>query len=294
MFKPEGPWYSPKCDNNYDPPRCSDYYHMQEQTPGYPSGDGNCAAPGCDCGEQPCGFYLWNHSSTTVVNGQTFQDWFINSYVYDALGSSDLVSGFFWDDVWPDSKNRNWRDAMPNVTEDTGLTDADLDQGHASWQKNMDELAKVTLAKGKFAWQLFWTGGEANGTGSCAPTTPVMQDTCADDLKALCLAGSPPQVRTMMYGFLKSPKSESKRVVNPPDLKEDLANFLLTRGKYAYLGHGWLGCSLEYVFPPELNLDYGEPTELCHETKPGVFQREWTKATIEMDCNSYTPTITMK
>lgn len=22
----------------------------------------------------PCGFYVWNHSTTTVVKGQTFQD----------------------------------------------------------------------------------------------------------------------------------------------------------------------------------------------------------------------------
>ena len=31
---------------------------------GYPAGDGNCAAPACDCGKVPCGFYVWNHSST--------------------------------------------------------------------------------------------------------------------------------------------------------------------------------------------------------------------------------------
>ena len=74
-FKKEGPWHSPKCDNNFKPPKCSDHYHMQEQTPGFPHGDGDCAAPGCDCGKHPCGFYLWNHSSTTTVKGQSFQDW---------------------------------------------------------------------------------------------------------------------------------------------------------------------------------------------------------------------------
>ena len=80
-FKPIGPWHSPKCDTNFNPPKCSDHYHMQEQTPGFPHGDGDCAAPGCDCGTAPCGFYLWNHSSTAVVHGQTFQEWFINSCV---------------------------------------------------------------------------------------------------------------------------------------------------------------------------------------------------------------------
>ena len=62
-FKSNGPWINPKCDNNYNPPLCSDYFHMQEQTPGYPSGDGTCAAPACDCGNSPCGFYLWNVST---------------------------------------------------------------------------------------------------------------------------------------------------------------------------------------------------------------------------------------
>ena len=65
-FKPAGPWYSPKCDNNYSPAKCSDYFHMQEQTPGYPKGDGDCAAPACDCGTMPCGFYLWNVSSLRI------------------------------------------------------------------------------------------------------------------------------------------------------------------------------------------------------------------------------------
>ena len=28
-FKPVGPWYSDKCDRNYDPPVCSDLYHVR-------------------------------------------------------------------------------------------------------------------------------------------------------------------------------------------------------------------------------------------------------------------------
>jgi hypothetical protein len=65
--------------------------------PGYPSGDGNCEAPTCDCGTVPCGFYFFNHSSTTVVNGQTFGQWFKDSYIFDGQGVSPLVSGFYFD-----------------------------------------------------------------------------------------------------------------------------------------------------------------------------------------------------
>lgn len=115
-FKPEGPWFSPKCDANYDPPLCSDFYHSQEQSPGYPHGDGDCAPPGCDCGMVPCGFYVWNHSSTTVVNNQTFQDWFVNSYMLNRVGASPLVSGFFWDDVW--NPQCNIHDQVKGTCED--------------------------------------------------------------------------------------------------------------------------------------------------------------------------------
>ena len=45
----------------------------------------------------PCGFYFFNHSSTTVVNGQTFGQWFKDSYIFDSQGTSPLVSGFYFD-----------------------------------------------------------------------------------------------------------------------------------------------------------------------------------------------------
>ena len=77
---------------------------------------------------------------------------------------------------------------------------------------------------------------------------------------------------------------------------QDIANFLLVRGPYAFLGHGWLGCSRTYEVPEQLSWDYGEPLGLCKETgaKSGVFTREWSKASVQMDCNSWTPTITLK
>ena len=37
-FKPQGPWYSSKCDNNYSPPLCTDLYHNQVRRAVCPSG----------------------------------------------------------------------------------------------------------------------------------------------------------------------------------------------------------------------------------------------------------------
>jgi hypothetical protein len=78
-------------------------------------------------------------------------------------------------------------------------------------------------------------------------------------------------------------------------VEEDVANFLLVRGRYAYLGNGWTVCDHGYEYPAEqFNADYGEPLGLAKEAQGGVFVREWSKATVQMDCNSYTPTITFK
>jgi hypothetical protein len=51
-----------------------------------------------------------------------------------------------------------------------------------------------------------------------------------------------------------------------------------------------------YSRPKEFDVDYGTPQGLCAEVtgKPGVFEREWTKATARHDCNTGESTITMK
>jgi hypothetical protein len=67
-------------------------------------------------------------------------------------------------------------------------------------------------------------------------------------------------------------------------------------GPYAWFGYGWVGCGFQFPYNATLDVDYGEPTGLCAETAPGskVFRREWTKATIEMDCKNWNSTIEMK
>lgn len=224
-FKPTGPWFSPKCDNNFNPPKCTDYYVMQEQTPGYPHGDGDCDAPGCDCGLKPCGFYLWNHSATEVVNGQTFQQWFIHSYMFNSVGSSPLVSGFFWDDHWPGASGDFPDASAGRIVEDTGMSTADLVSITAAYDTNMEVLQEYTLSQGKFAWQMLWTGGSPTSKGSTCPSPLVNKQSCASDLRALCSPTSPQnQNRTMMYAF--SPGGCKTDPSNLTMFKEDLTNFL--------------------------------------------------------------------
>ena len=48
--------------------------------------------------------------------------------------------------------------------------------------------------------------------------------------------------------------------------------------------------------PAELDADYGTPLGLCSESKqqPGMFVREWSKASVQLDCNTWEATIKMK
>ena len=379
-----GPWYSKKCDavNKTD---CSDLYHCQEQSPAYPHGDGDCGAPNCYCGDNvPCGFYIWNHSSTTVVHGQTFQQWFRDSYIFDYQGTSPMVSGFCerhplsatilfsttahftqrlfadFDDWWPepelccpkafpfgmppgnmlcyndsafvkagggpcgswcthasgsapgcgdDSKHlcasascpakvARFPDPWPNMAADMGLTGADQMQISKSYQANMATVYAEILKRGQFSWQQQWNGQSSPTakTGCC--TGPIVRNgsSCAPTLRKLCAADSPAQTRVMNYAFSPGGCSSGTGFVPLTAPLQDIANFLLIRGPHAFLGHGWVGCSREYEVPQQINWDYGEPVGLCKETaaNSGVFEREWTKANVSMDCNSWTPTITLK
>ena len=79
---------------------------------------------------------------------------------------------------------------------------------------------------------------------------------------------------------------------------------MLIRGPYAWIGHGWQGCGQPkadagggYPFPPEYHTDFGEPQGVCTQgggSSAAVFTREFTKATVKMDCDTGKPTITMK
>jgi len=291
-FSPNAkPYHVPTCDNNYNPPLCSNYYHDQEQTPGYPHGDGDCSAPACDVGSVPVGEYIWDPRAWNVsVNGQTFGQWYINDYLLDPTGGGNpKVAGFFFDDQWTENGPTEYEG---HAVQDMGLSKSELvDITNAFWQ-NMAEIFAAIIAHGKFSWQLLWTGQGSNSVRDIATTCPgplVKQNTCAADLRRLCAQNSPAQTRFMMYAF--TPGACNMDPSNLTEFQQDLANFLLIRGKYAVLGHGWLGCSRKYTFPDILNSDFGEPLELCQETSTGVFQRKYTKATVQMNCNTWTGSV---
>ena len=121
----------------------------------------------------------------------------------------------------------------------------------------------------------------------------VKPHTCAEDVRSLCKADSYAQKYAMLYGFSPGCGGSTSNLTDP---ETDIAAFLLTRGGHAWLGHGWSGCSKVYEWPPALDEDYGEPMDLCHETSAGsqIFEREWSKSTVTLDCNTWESKIVMK
>jgi len=285
-------YHVPQCDNNYNPPKCTDFYHDQDQTPEYPHGDGSCPGP-CDCGPVPCGEYLWDHRAGTPL-----RDWMINEWLLGPTGLGNAnVSGFYFDDGWanvsqaiaPWEPKEGFCDHSPiggateedyYCTADMGLTQADTTLITDNHAQTMDAVQEAVVAAGGWGWQFF--------TGFSTPDNK----TCAATLSKICSAGtnSPYYNVALQHGFTKNANGSP---VPLPSFNEDLATFLLVRGPFAWLGYGWVGCGVPYDFPDALKADYGVPQGTCSETAPGsgVFTRVYSKAVAQMDCSTWTGTV---
>lgn len=117
-----------------------------------------------------------------------------------------------------------------------GLNSTQVAAIAAAYWSNMAEVYAAVLQRGKFSWQQLWTGQGPGAIGTTCPGPRVSNASCATDLRELCNVTSPAQTQTMMYAF--SPGRCNMNPAQLPMWQQDLANFLLTRGQYAFLGHG--------------------------------------------------------
>jgi hypothetical protein len=286
----------PVCDNNYNPPLCSDLYHDQSQTPAYPHSD--CAAPACDVGSVPVGEYLFDPRSANVsIHGQTMIEWFVDEYLGGPSGlGNPSIAGFYIDDDWGNMNPNGPSEMNRYANTDMGLSTDTVHDIVTAYNWLANHVYHAIVDKGKYAWNLYMNNDpNCANCGDC-PQPWVKQSSCAADLRDACNATGVFQTRAFLYGF--SPGS--CKGTNPENLtmvEEDVTNFLLIRGPYALLATGWVGCSKKYPYPSSfLAADYGEPSGICRETRvgSGVFTRDYSKAKVQMDCNTWTPTITWK
>ena len=138
------------------------------------------------------------------------------------------------------------------------------------------------VRRGGFYWQ-------GLNYGYTCEQSVVQRSSCADTLRQWCSPQSQKEELALVYQLMAG--ENCGRQFNSsslPGWQQDLANFLLVRGSYAYLGYAFAGCDEQnnsFPFIPELHMDYGVPLANCSETAPGssVFTREWSKATVQMD-----------
>mmetsp|Transcript_33199 Transcript_33199/g.77854 ORF Transcript_33199/g.77854 Transcript_33199/m.77854 type:complete len:170 (-) Transcript_33199:26-535(-) len=164
----------------------------------------------------------------------------------------------------------------------------------AAWAANMAAVQAAIVNYGGFDWQNFET-----------VRTPTSAQ-CSSFLRSQCADNSTAQTSALQYdiSYQYNKDHSGGHLI---DFAMDLAVFLATRGPFSWLGYGWMGCGCGWEYdgkmpcdiyqrPAELDLDYGTPTGLCKETSSGsgVFVRDWTKATVTVDCNAYNSTVQFK
>lgn len=330
-FKPGGSlpnntWHVPACDTNYNPPKCSSYYHDQVNTPqhnphsSHPEVNGECAPQPCDCGKHPCGEYVYDYR-----NGSMLQDFIVNEVVAGKMGlGNPVVRGFYTDDTWSDVNCSTTQpvgtcgptEMDPYAVVDMGLEPTDVSAITQGWQRTMVAAQQKMLSMKGYTWQLLNCPFAPNLTHTCqqAPETAPGRDRCNPHTGTTQHGGSADCTTWMRRhcGPADSPQSVFHRMalffgftryahhgdLDPsghlPALLQDLATFLLVRGPFAWIGWGWVGCGMQYARPEMLDMDFGDPIGDCHEVgNTEVFTRPWSRANVSLDCKHFIGSIKM-
>jgi hypothetical protein len=301
-------WYG---DDKAGPPKCSGFYHDQEQTPNHakPGGgsypayrvDGECVDQ-CDCGPtNPCGEYIFDHRGGEV-EGRTFRDWFINEYMVtnetilhkDPKTDKPQMIGLGWldDSMGPSGPSEEDK----NYIADTGADSQEMQEQVAAYRASIQALKDKVLPMGGFWWQLMSEGTRLAELGSYLPTNTTSREQCKKILRGACVPKPNAWNRMAMYKVGRGGAG-----FTADNFTQYTTEFLLTRGPYAMVGYSWCGCTNGGQARPrakEWDEDFGEPVagDACAETGnlTGVFVRHWTKATVQWDCATGRGTLTRK
>ena len=234
-----------------------------------------------DCGVGlECGEYLFD------LRNASARAWLRGEYLTSATGlGSPAIHGFYLDDWWAPSGPT---EIDPGSVAAMGLTPSDVADLVAASQKSRDEMFNVTVAAGGYIFNHLYSPMPSNASDAASA--------CAPKLRGLCQRNAFPQTGTYLMQFTAARGRNGWPLPYP---LQDLAIFLLSRGAYSWIGYSWWGCATpeEYTRPSFLDDDYGVPVSgTCVETGigSGVFVRNYSKADVTMDCNTFTPSIVMK
>lgn len=215
-----------------------------------------------------CAQYFWNYSNPDAaqfVLGVSLQG--------SLATGSPYVDATFMDDILDDPSGFPEHSA---AVSNMGLTKDQLSELVDAKNSFVSAAINNMASNGHYIWQAF-AGAAGDGVGG-GPS----KSTCAAFMRRTCTADWQNVPWTMQWPAT--------------DKAQALAAFLIARGPYAYVGHGWEGSRDGQLgaFPSWDQMwdkDYGVPSGLCKQASPGVFQRLWTSGLVSLDCNSWTATL---
>ena len=251
---------SPPCDNNYDPPKCSTLYHDQTLVPNIGRKAAGICVGACDCGKHPCGEYLFD------LRNASLHKWLLEEYIGGPTGMGHKdVSGMFLDDQWDLIKGPSeyvCGGKLPcEPLHDMGLSPTDVKELTVAWSTAQAAVHHKIVESGGFDWALFNCRFAPTATQPCTmsavspwaaaagyPGTPCpgcvanVSQQCSAFFRSACTPEAPLGELALFLGLTRQ---KHRTLVNAtgqlPALIQDLSTFLLVRGKYAWLGHGWTG-----------------------------------------------------
>ena len=177
-----------------------------------------------------------------------------------------------------------------------------------AFHANIGKLQRKVVEMGGFYWQMIQGFGPqvAPVTNAqhqhCHKPRPrnVTTSQCKETLRTWCSNSTSNPATRVAHLYFQCPLAMQQSEV----AESATAEFLLTRGPFAWIGYGWTGCAKESRYPgtflypfglpafprPKLwDEDYGgEAIGRCRETgaDSGVFARRYPRATVTWDCHS--------
>lgn len=253
----------------------------------------------CDCGAtNPCGEYTFNHRNAS------FSEWWIHEYMISEstlLHKPQAINLGFLDDGMG-LQGMSEGAPYPTWVEDTGSSPQDMQEHVNHFHANVGRLQREVVSKGGFYWQMIRGQGPmirpvGTNHGCNSPKARnVTAAQCAATLREWCTL-EPAAWRIAHKYFVCADEMTDSNYA-----RDATAEFLLTRGEYAWIGYGWSGCYPQPVNstthkpinstwlrprPALWDADFGgAPSGPCEETQEGsgVFVRRYPRADVKWTC----------
>lgn len=220
------------------------------------------------CDGKPCAGTWSSPAGNTVKYYFNFSnpraaDWWVREYVGQAVNES-AFDGVYFDC----SCNK-----VPGVTDQARF--------QADAQAAFDRALQLIRDAGK--WASDWNSDGSLDQSDCTKQVREWMGIGTQSFRTLQVLG---QAFVKRAGASATPQQMV-------EINNTMAAFLISRGPSAMLELPVLGAYEDmesYVWSPLLDANFGKPLAAASETSMGVFQRNFSRVSVALDCNTYTST----